>query len=339
MPRSMRFGLRVPLCGSAHETAAFIRRAEAADFDYAWLPDSQLIARDVWATLGVTATQTSRIVLGTNVTNPLTRHASVTACAAATIDELSDGRFILGIGSGDASVRMMGWKTARIAQLRECIDLLRPLWAGEFVAPYGRSFKLRAASGRRIPIYVSASGPNMLQFAGEVADGVITVAGIGPEALGYIRTNLEIGAKRAGRRLEDIDLAIGVFCSISDDWDEIKRQAQPYAAAYALRHPELPREYGIPVPEPRQVHGVYPGLLHAEDWDAAIEATSWVPDEVREAFCEKFGLMGTLEQVVARIRRLAADGIDNLYIRGLYTYRLPTDVCETFASEIIPEFR
>jgi 5,10-methylenetetrahydromethanopterin reductase len=335
----MRFGLRVPLFSPARETAAFIRRTEQAGFDYAWLPDSQLIARDVWATLALAAVQTSRIVLSPNVTNPVTRHPTVTACAAATIDDLAAGRFVLGIGSGDASLRMLGWKTARIAQLRECIELLRPLWAGEFVAPYGRSFKLRAVTGRRIPIYVSASGPNMLQFAGEVADGLITVAGITPDALDYLRTNLEIGARRAGRKLDEIDIALGLYCYIDDDWEACKRQAQPYAATYAMRHPEMLRQYGIPVPEPRQIHGVYPGLLHAENWEDAIAATDWLPDELREAFCQNFCLMGSLDQVRARIRELASLGVDNLYIRGLYTYRLPTDLCDTFASEIIPHFR
>ena len=335
----MRFGLRVPLFSSSRDTAAFVQRLEQAHFDYAWLPDSQLIARDVWATLALAATQTSRITLGTNVTNPVTRHATVTACAAATIDDLADGRFILGIGSGDASLRMLGWKTARIAQLREVIDLLRPLWAGEFVAPYGREFKLRAATGRRIPIYVSGSGPKMLQFAGEVGDGVITVAGISPDALEYMRANIEIGARRSGRRLEELDLALGLFCYIDDDREECKRQVRPYTAAYIRRHPEMLRDYGLDIPVPQEVRGIYPGLLHAENWEDAMAATKWVPDELNEAFCQKFCLVGSVQQIRSKISELASQGVDNLYIRGLYTYRLPTEICDTFAREIIPHFR
>ena len=146
----MRFGLRIPACRSPREVADLVVRAEAGGFDYAWLPDSQLLAHDVWVTLGVLADRTSKIVLGTNVTNPITRHPTVTAGAAATLDEQSNGRFVLGIGSGDSSVRVMGWKTARMARLREAVELMRSLWEGERVAPYGTPFRLMTAPVRRV---------------------------------------------------------------------------------------------------------------------------------------------------------------------------------------------
>jgi 5,10-methylenetetrahydromethanopterin reductase len=263
----------------------------------------------------------------------------VTASAAATVDELTGGRFVLGIGSGDSSVRVMGWRTARISQLRDYIDLLRPLWDGEFVAPYGQAFRLQAAPRHRIPIYVSATGPNMLQFAGEVADGVILLAGIAPDSLDYALNYLEIGARRAGRRVEAIDVAVGTFCHIADNWRAVKKLAQPYAALYAIRHPETLRDSGIDPPEHQDVSGIYPDLAHAEDWDRAIELTNWLPDDVLEAFCERFCLMGTGQEVASKIQALAARGVNNLYIRGFYSFRLPTDVAETFIREVIPRFR
>ena len=194
---TMRFGLRVPACESADRVADLIARAERGGFDYAWVPDTQLLNREVWVTLGVAAARTTRIVLGTNVTNPLTRHATVTASAAATMDELTGGRFILGIGTGESSVRVMGWKTARLAQVREYIELMRPLWEGRWVAPDGPSFHLKHATGRRVPIYIAASRPKLLQMAGEIADGVIKVTGISKAALEYGLANIEIGATRS----------------------------------------------------------------------------------------------------------------------------------------------
>src|SRR5215211_8209236 len=104
----MKFGLRVPVCETPSTVVDLIVRAERGGFDYIWLPDTQLLNREVWVTLGMAAAQTTQTVLGTNVTNPLTRHVSVTASAAATTHEASDGRFILGIGSGESSVRVMG---------------------------------------------------------------------------------------------------------------------------------------------------------------------------------------------------------------------------------------
>ena len=241
----MRFGLRVPACEPADQVADFIARAERGGFDYAWVPDSQLLNREVWVSLGVAATRTSRIVLGTNVTNPLTRHATVTASAAATLDEVSRSRFVLGIGTGESSVRVMGWKTARLAQVQEYIELMRSLWEGRWVAPHGPAFHLNYATGRRIPVSIAASRPKLLQLAGEIADGVIMVTGISKTALEYGLTNIEIGARRAGRRLEDLDIATGVYCAIADDPRAIRKQAQPYAALYALRYRGTERDFGI----------------------------------------------------------------------------------------------
>ena len=335
----MRFGLRVPACEPADRVADFIARAERGGFDYAWVPDSQLLNREVWVSLGVAATRTTRIVLGTNVTNPLTRHATVTASAAATLDELTGGRFILGIGTGESSVRVMGWKTARLAQVQEYIELLRPLWEGRWVAPHGRSFHLKHAGGRRIPIYIAASRPKLLQLAGEIADGVIMVTGISKAALEYGLTNIEIGARRGGRRLEDLDVATGAYCAIADDPRAIRKQAQPYAALYALRYRGTERDFGIEIPEGFGISSLYPDLLHAEDWDEAVAKTDWVTDAVLDQFCDEFVLLGTGDVVAGRIQELAAYGVENLYLRGFYTYDLPTDVCEAFAGQVIPRFR
>jgi 5,10-methylenetetrahydromethanopterin reductase len=104
----VRFGLRIPPCAPATEVAASVVAAERAGFDVAWLPDSQFLWRDVWTCLGLAATQTSTITLGTCVTNFETRHVSVTAAAAATLGELAPGRAIVGVGSGDSAIKTLG---------------------------------------------------------------------------------------------------------------------------------------------------------------------------------------------------------------------------------------
>ena len=335
----MKFGLRIPPCASPQDVAATVAQAEAQGFDYAWLPDSQLLWRDVWVTLGVAGARTSRIVLGTNVTNPRTRDATVTASAAAAVDELTGGRFVLGIGIGDSSVRVMGWTPAKIAELREYIERMRPLWAGETLATGGRRVRLKGATGRRIPVYISASGPRMLQLAGEIADGVIMLLGIAKESLEYGLENVEIGARRAGRRLEDIDVVTGTFCYVGPDWRSRQKLAQPYAAVWALRHPDALRAIGLPEVRVEPLPDVYPDLAHAEDWPAAIAGTEWVPPEVLAAFCEHVCLMGEPDDVAAKVRRLAAHGVRNLYIRGFYSYEMPAAVGEAFARTVLPQLR
>jgi 5,10-methylenetetrahydromethanopterin reductase len=335
----MKFGLRIPPCGSPRDVAATVAQAEAQGFDYAWIPDSQLLWRDVWVSMGAAGAGTSRIVLGTNVTNPKTRHVTVTASAAAAMDELTGGRFVLGIGIGDSSVRVMGWKPARMAELREYVERMRPLWEGQDVAAFGPRVHLRGATRRRVPVYVSASGPKMLQLAGEIGDGVIMLLGIAKEALEYGLENVEIGARRARRRLEDLDIVTGTFCHVGPDWRSVQKLAQPYAALYTVRHPEALRSVGIPDMQPGATSGTYPDLSHAEDWPRAIELTDWLPGEVLEAFCESFCLMGSAEDVAAKCRRLESYGVRNLYIRGFYSYEMPTAVGEAFARTVIPQLR
>jgi 5,10-methylenetetrahydromethanopterin reductase len=332
----MRFGLRIPACESVNAVTDLIADAEEGGFDYAWLPDTQLLNREVWVTLGAAAARTSKIILGTNVTNPLTRHATITAAAAATTDELSSGRFVLGIGSGESSVRVMGWKTAKLDQMREYIEVMRRLWQGDWVAPHGPSFHLQYATGRPLPVYIAATRPKMLQLAGEIADGVIMVTGISKESLDYGLTNVEIGARRAGRRLEDVDIATGVYCHIGDDHRASMREARPFAALYALRYRGSERDFGVTIPDGFGISSLYPDVLHAEDWQQAIRATEWVPDDVLQAFSDEFCLLGSGEQIAEGVRRLASYGVNNLYIRGFYTYDLPTHICRAFVDDVIP---
>lgn len=302
-----------------------------------WVPDSQLIWRDLWGTLGAMATGTDRISLGSNVTNSVTRDPSVTARAAATIVEAAPNRFVLGIGVGDSSARIMGKRPSLIAELRTYIEDTRTLLEGGTLnGPGGKEYRLIEKPNSEVPIYVSATGPRMLQFGGEIGDGVIFVGGIDDAALAYARDNIDAGAMRAGRSVDELDLAVGCFCHIGDDPEYGKLLMRPYAAVFALRHPDLMSEFAIKPPGEETSLGFYPDLGHARDWEAAIEQTSWVPDPVLEMFCDRYCLIGDGPEVLARVRELGDRGVDNLYVRGVYSYRLPRDVLAGFAEHVIP---
>ena len=335
----MKFGLRLPACAPLLELAAAVERAEQGGFDYAWIPDTQLLEREVWAVLGAAALRTSRIVLGPNVTNPITRHASVTACGAATLDEATGGRFMLGLGSGDSALRVMGLRVARLEEIRECVALMRELWTKRFVERNGARFRLQFGSGRQIPIYLAATGPKMLQLAGEIADGVILQGGVARESIDYARSMLEIGARRANRRVEEIDLVVVAFCYVGDDWRARRKLMQPMAGTFAIRSRESLEAAGIAVPEPGDVSELYPDLMHAEDWDRAIELTEWVPDEVLEIFCERYCLMGGPAEVRRRVQVLESHGVGTLYVRDHQTFALPTAVSEAFVEHVIETSR
>jgi 5,10-methylenetetrahydromethanopterin reductase len=334
----VRFGLRIPPCANAREVARCVADAERAGFDIAWLPDSQFLWRDVWASLALAAEATERIALGPCVTNLQTRHPSVTAAAAVTLEELAPGRTILGVGSGDSSIKTLGMKPARLAEMRDGIGLIRRLTAGETIGFEDRQMHLHASLDRPMPVYVAANGPKALELAGEIADGVITVAGIAPDLVERLRARVAVGAERAGRSLDEIELCFGTFCHVTDDEREAARIVKPYVVAMAqVGGRETLRSIGIEIDPPAVVAGIYPDMSHAEDWEQAADAAEeWVTDEMALRYADAFCLVGSAEHCRERIARAAEAGATNIYVRHFSSYTLPHELIGAFGELIIP---
>ena len=200
----VRFGVNY-LPGPAADTLRWARSAEAAGFDIVGIADSQSVYRDVYMCLSLCAAGTRAVRLGPRVINPLTRHPAVAAGAAATLEEMAPGRTMLGIGTGDSAVLNLGLTPSTRARLRAYVATVRELLES------GRSewdgLPVRMAWGRgRVPIYLAASGPRMLELAGEIADGVIINTGLTPGIVRDSIARVRAGAEAAGRRLEDVDL-------------------------------------------------------------------------------------------------------------------------------------
>jgi 5,10-methylenetetrahydromethanopterin reductase len=322
----MRFGLRIPPCRPADEVARCVADAERAGFDIAWLPDSQFLWRDVWASSALAVARTERIVVGTCVTNLETRHPSVTAAAAVTLEELAPGRTILGLGSGDSAVKTLGKRPTRLADLREGVDTIRRLMRGETIRFDEREMRLHMSLDAPPPVYLAANGPKALALAGAIADGVITVAGLERDQVAALR-------ERVGTR---VDVAFGTFCHITDDEREAARIVKPYVVAMAqVGGRESLRAIGIDIDPPAVVGGIYPDMSHAEDWDAAADAAdAWVTDEQALRYADAYCLVGSLEVVRDRLARAEGAGVANLYVRHFESYTLPDRLLQAFAELI-----
>lgn len=336
-----RFGLRIPPCRSLSEVADCVRDAEAAGFDVAWLPDSQFLWRDVWGAMALAADRTGSIALGTCVTNLETRHPSVTAAAAASVEELAPGRVILGVGSGDSAVKTLGLRPTGLARMREQLGTLRTLLDGEAADFEGRSLSVEAAEGRgRVPVYLAATGPKMQALAGEVADGVIVVTGLEPELVRATLERIGAGAERGGRRVEELDVCFGTYAHVTSDRAEAARIVKPYVVATAQTGgQELLHGLGIHIDPPEVVGGIYPDMSHAVDWDAACDASEeWVTDEQALVYADAFCLIGSPEEIADRLERAAAAGARSFYIRHFGSYTLPHELLRTFAQTVLPRF-
>ncbi|MGE0684086.1 MAG: LLM class flavin-dependent oxidoreductase [Candidatus Binatia bacterium] len=188
-----------------------IKYAEELGYDRAWVPDSQMIWSDCYATLALAAHNTSRIKLGTGVAIPGVRLAPVTAHSIASINRIAPGRVFLGIGTGHTAMRVMGFDPMKIRDFREYLRVVRTLLKGEEVdfALNGVTRTTRFLHLDRgfinlkdqIPIYVAANGPLALRTAGEFGDGLVTVFDVRPEVMQQSMEQIKAGALKAGREI------------------------------------------------------------------------------------------------------------------------------------------
>jgi 5,10-methylenetetrahydromethanopterin reductase len=341
MSESVRVHLRVPGTAPMPRLMRLIQDIEAAGFDGAGILDSQLLSRDAFVILGQAAAHTSRLALFPAVTNPFTRHASVLASAIQTVEELAPGRVRFVIGTGYTSASTIGRPPATLAEMRDCIRAVKGLLAGEAVAFGATPGRLGYASGRHIPVLMAASGPKAIEVAGEVADGALLLVGFNRGIVETALGHLERGAKRAGRRLEDLEIIWAVRTATLATTAEALRMARPTAVHWGILRwggywlgPAGVRLPPMEIPE--AVKQVYPDLSHAHDWEAAIKATAFVPDEIVTQLCEAMGLIGTPADCAGRIAEMTKLGVRNLYLMPLLTFAPPEAEIAAFRDTVFP---
>lgn len=333
--------IRVPGTQPMPDLMRLIRSIEAAGFDGAGILDSQMISRDTFVTLGQAAIHTSRLTLFPAVTNPFTRHASVLAGAIQTVEELAPGRIKFVIGTGYTSASTIGRKAATLAEMRECVSTVKTLLAGESARFGETAGRLAYAGGRRIPVLMAASGPKAIELAGEIADGALLLVGFNRGIVQRALELLERGARRAGRKLEDLEIIWAVRTASFPTTAEALRQARPTSVHWGILRwggywlePAGLRLPPLTIPD--AVWKIYPDLSHAEDWEAAIAATSFVPDEVVAQLCEAMGLIGTPADTAARIAEMTRLGVRNLYLMPLLTFAPPEAEIAAFRDTVFP---
>jgi F420-dependent oxidoreductase-like protein len=246
----MRLGLNIGYWGlgmTAADQLELVKEAEAAGYDSVWAAEAY--GSDAATVLAWLAAQTSRIKIGSAIFQMPARSPAMTAMTAATLDQLSGGRMLLGIGTSGPQVAE-GWHGQRFAKqlgrTREYVEILRKALSRERLVYEGETYRLPLPDGpgkalkltiapvqEQIPIYIASIGPKNTQLTGEIADGWLPIF-FSPEHVGQARELLDEGAARAGRSLDDgnFDIAPGVNVCIDDDVDRARDQMRYFIALY-----------------------------------------------------------------------------------------------------------
>jgi 5,10-methylenetetrahydromethanopterin reductase len=308
----VKFDLGILATQPAPEIVKQVQLAEALGFETVWMTDTHLLCRELWVTLTACVLGTKRIKLGPGVTVPHSRHASVTASAILTLDELAPGRIVLGMGTGGSSAQTMGLRleqVGRVGALEAMATDIRRLTRRESIrfesGTEGRIAWLDAP--RDIPLYLAGSGPRMLEAAGKLGDGVMMYVGTAPDIL---RAGLDCvgrGAAMAGRGIDDLDVVLWTPTSISRDAAQARDHVRGRVAS-ALRHPlpvELPAEDQAAI---KRLRASYDAFQHAT---ADSRHRTLVPDRL----VDLMALAGAPEEVRAQVERVASvKGIDRIAI-------------------------
>jgi 5,10-methylenetetrahydromethanopterin reductase len=311
-----RFGI-VFLPESLSGFGALCGEAEANGFDWLGVADSQSVFRELYVALTVAALHTRTIRLGPLVTNPLTRHLVVTASAISSVDELSNGRMVLGLGSGDSAIYTIGAPPATLAGLEESIVTLRRLTGGEAVEREGRTWRVHR-SARRVPIYLAAEGPKTLELAGRLADGVIVGLGLTPDVIALSQEAIERGARAAGRALADVDVWWFAKTSLADrraDAIEPIKMALAASANHAFRFTLVGK--GVP-PHLHEKIKALQREYNAHHHELPGAANASLPDRwgLTEFLVDRFAIAGTPEDCIAQLSRAMAAGARQFIITG-----------------------
>jgi 5,10-methylenetetrahydromethanopterin reductase len=335
----MRFAVSFgALYAPAEDVAALAVECEQGGFGELYVPDSQMLYRDPYATLALLARDTRRVRLGTMVTNALTRHPAVTANAILTIHELSRGRAVLGVATGDSAVRRVGTRPMRVADLESAIGELRTLLGGGALDYESGQFTIRFAAGPPPPIYVAATGLRALEAAGRVADGVFVNVGRHPDVLRHAVERVHAGARAAGRKPEDVDAVAFFFCAIDPDGRMARARLGPSVSWFWQHFPELCARAGLRVDagtgrELARFQADYAryDLVHSVTWDQAMRDAAFLSS----AYVDAFAVGGTAAEVTAQLQAVRALGFEHVAIRP----PSPEDwrpTVRAFMREVIP---
>ena len=329
-----------------HDTVELWKQCDRGGVHTFGIPDSAIRSTELYSSTTLCAVNTSKVRIMPCVTNPLTRHPSVTACGIATLDALAPGRAALGIATGDSSIWGVGMKPARVEQLREYIVAVKGLLEGREVTYQGKTFRQhweRWRPSRHVPVYVACSGPKILKMAAQVADGVIVTMGFSDEDVAYVRGVIAEGCAEVGRDPRELDIWWNAYVVFAPSIEEAKNKSLGWSMSWlamtTMEGKRIPEEYREKLERLTQdKHDINAVYANPDRHAVLVERSrelgihDWLLSRSPQIF-------GRPEDIAKRMRELAAKGMPHwmFYITG--TKEARTTLVEKLTQGVIPRLR
>ena len=289
----------------------YVKYAELCGFEAVWQAESRLV-RDAIVPMAAFAAVTSRIKIGSGVINNWTRNAAVIAATFLTLDDLAQDRIYCGIGAWwDPLAAKVGIQRSKnLLAMREVVTVVRRLLNRERVSFDGEfvqmdDVELDVVHGRKtprnVPIYIGATGPKMMALTGEIADGAVLNYLVSPKYNEMAMAQLEIGARKAGKSIDEIDRPQLVVCSVDHDRAAALDGARKLVTQYLGQQPHIRTASGVSQDLLDEINQV---LTWPATEEQILEAMKLVPDDVVQMITAS----GTPDEVKAKVREYMAAG-------------------------------
>ena len=314
-----------------------IKLAESHGFGYAWTYDSHVLWQESIPMLAVAARETSKIKLGHFVTNPATRDPTVLASAYATLQDLSNGRMVMGVGRGDSAVRYIGRQPMKVAEFERSCAMIRDFMNGREVQWNDKELVLKWVREElpEIPMWIAGYGPKALAVAGRVADGVIIQLS-DPEIISWIMATARKAAEEAGRDPAQLKCIVGAPSHVTDDLADAREQVRWFPAMVSNHVMDLIERYGTDGSSVPKALTDYVQARKFYDYNEHSRVGAKHGEFVTDEICDRFCVLGNTEQIKKKLKELEDVGVDQFNIY-LMTHG-QEETLKAYGDEIISDF-
>ena len=289
----------------------YVKYAEDHGFEAVWQAESRLV-RDAIVPMAAYAAVTEKLKVGSGVINNWTRNIGLLASTFLTLDDLAPNRIICGIGAWwDPLAKNVGIDRKKpLTAMKETVTVMKKLlnmervsFEGEFISVHG--IELDVVHGRKeprnVPIYIGATGDNMMEMTGEIADGVVLNYCVPPDYNNKALELLSAGAKKTGKTLDDIDRPQLIVCSVDVDHDKAIDTTRELLTQYLAQQPHIAKASGVSMDVVEKIQSIL-------GWPATYEQIQKAKNLVPEDLIDRITASGTPEEAKKKVAEYVANG-------------------------------